>query len=88
MMNATALLQLPCQDRTRSRGLTREESHFTANRSRYPSQKGNYVKGWLHQRLCKTESRAHSETGTDIVVILHKTLNLTFYKGNAGIHIA
>ena len=53
----------------------------TANRSRYPLQKSDHVKGWLHQRLCETESRAHSETGTDIVVILHKTLNLTFYNG-------
>ena len=84
MMNATVLLQLPCQDRTRSRGLTQR----TGPDIHWPLQKSDHVKGWLHQRLCETESRAHSETGTDTVVILHKTLNLTFYKRNAGIHIA
>ena len=43
----------------------------TENRSQDPLQKSDYVEAWLHQRLCETESRAHSGTETDIVVILH-----------------
>ena len=87
-MNANALLQLPCQDRTRSRDLL-SKSH--SKQVPIPLQKTDHVKkkkSWLHQRLCEMESRAHSEAGTEIVVILHKTLDLKFYKENAGIHVA